>query len=183
VLASIFVYLNNAIKSIEFNYTGSVQRFVVPQNITLLYIDVIGASGGNEIVSDAIYKGGVGGRVKANIKVTPGKTLYLIVGGHGADRISQSINQVLSGGYNGGGSSSGLSNGAGGGGASDIRLNDQSGATGDYMSRIVVAGGGGGGSYSCLATGGNGGYIGATSSLAVSCSDMDGSVPSLPGGG
>ena len=172
-----------SVLTLKANYTGSLQSFQVPCNISSISVDVIGASGGNEVVSDSIYSGGKGGRVQTNLKVTPGQTIYLMVGGRGTDRVSQSENQVMTGGFNGGGSSSGLSNGAGGGGGSDIRLLESSGTTRDYLSRVVVAGGGGGGSYSCLAMGGNGGYIGSTSSLGVSCADGDGSVPSLPTGG
>ncbi|MBV8197350.1 MAG: hypothetical protein JO263_04395, partial [Candidatus Eremiobacteraeota bacterium] len=89
-----------------FSYTGKPQLFKVPQSVTTLVIDALGASGA---------AGGLGARVRATIPVTPGETLTLYVGGAG---------NAGTGGYNGGangGPSIASSSGYGGGGASDVR--------------------------------------------------------------
>lgn len=120
-------------QSQTFNYTGSVQTFVVPACVTSIHADVRGAQGGAG--SSGSGTGGLGGRAQANINVTPGETLYVYVGGQGG---------APTGGWNGGGQ--GVGTGSGGGGASDIRRGGQS-----LNDRIIVAGGGGGGAQ------GNGG--------------------------
>ena len=129
----------------SFGYTGSFQRFEVPENITNLIIDCYGAQGGTWKNLANNYAG-FGGYISTQLTVTPGQILYVYVGGKGSFESS--------GGFNGGGHAR-LGGGidscdTSGGGASDVRtfLNDIS-------SRLVVAGGGGGaGPYS---TGGAGG--------------------------
>ena len=120
-----------------FNYTGSVQYYTVPTQITMLTIDVFGAGG---VTSNGA--GGSGGRIKANISVTAGERLCVYVGGQNG----------WNGGGSGGAGSGGGSNGGWGGDASDVRksgcgLND----------RIIIAAGGGGGGGSGYYGGGGGG--------------------------
>jgi hypothetical protein len=118
--------------SIQFDYTGAPQSFVVPDCVTAIRVDAFGAAGGTGQI-----QGGLGGRARATVPVTPGTTLLVYVGGSGF-----STDNSPTGGWNGGG---GVMNAAGpgpggtGGGASDVR------ATADLGSRLVVAGGGGGG--------------------------------------
>lgn len=130
-----------------FNYTGSMQTFTVPPCVYVIHADVQGAQGGGNAGPTA---GGMGGRVEADIPVTPGQVLYIFVGDTG--------DVTGTPGYNGGGPGYGGSTsvpGSGGGGASDIRtggttLND----------RIIVGGGGGGGvDNGGPATGGAGGGL------------------------
>jgi hypothetical protein len=125
-----------------FTFTGGVQTFVVPPGVTLLHVDAFGAQGGQ---GDA--PGGKGGRVETTIAVTPGETLYIVVGGAGSN--SGGGGAPGPGGFNGGGdggqgisffSPTGSFYGGGGGGASDIRRGGTA-----LANRIVVAGGGGGG--------------------------------------
>jgi hypothetical protein len=126
--------------SSTFSFTGGEQTYTVPAGVDLLHVLAVGGAGatGGE-------PGGPGASVSAELPVTPGEVLDVVVGGNGA-----------SGGFNGGGA-----HGAGegpdgsggtGGGASDVRTEPIS-EPGSLSSRLVVAGGGGGG-------GGNGGGVG-----------------------
>ncbi len=163
-----FVF-SNAQTVTTFNYTGSMQTFVVPAGVTELDVEVMGAEGGDAVgnvsgwsTAGAVnHDGGDGGRVTATISVTPGETLNIYVGGEG---------QLTVGGFNGGGDPASCSGteviAAGGGGASDIR---QGGNTlGD---RIVVSGGGGGNGgtfntyYGDPNTGAGGGLTGQDATL------------------
>ncbi|MGQ0743348.1 MAG: glycine-rich protein [Acidimicrobiales bacterium] len=139
-----------AAESIVFSYTGGIQQWIAPDDVSRLEIDARGAQGGGPA-------GGKGGRVVVHLPVVPGKTLRVFVGGQPIDQYA--------GGYNGGGSGGGWINGqsspGGGGGASDIR---RGGA--ELVHRILVAGAGGGqgsdGSSSSGGAGGaGGGHIGS----------------------
>jgi PKD repeat protein len=137
---------NFNVDSTEFSFTGAPQMWVVPSGVTSISVDMYGAQGG----ANSHSEGGQGGRVQANLTVTPGETLFVYVGGTTFDN---------NGGWNGGalsGTSFAIDFARGGGGASDIRtgtaLND----------RIIVAGGGGGAGRACLANqerGGPGGGL------------------------
>lgn len=74
------------------SYTGSSATYVVPSDVNSLLIDAFGANGGGY---GANY--GLGGRVQSLISVTPGQTLYLLVGGAGSD----SASAITTGGWNG----------------------------------------------------------------------------------
>ncbi|MDI9337785.1 MAG: glycine-rich protein [Alphaproteobacteria bacterium] len=150
-----------------YNYrnTNTQQTFTVPANVYLLYVEAVGASGG--CIND-IYElfSPPGGRVRAYIKVTPGETLNLFVGGSGQDNTGYSGRTFVAkiGGYNGGGSTQRGNysylpalRSAAGGGATDIRR----GGVG-LNNRIIVAGGGGGQGASF--TGGGGGGLVANGS-------------------
>jgi hypothetical protein len=132
-----------------FTFTGGSQSWSVPSGIGTVMAEVQGAKGGR---SD----GGLGGRLKGLITVTPGETLNVYVGGQGQDPVtftcSGSVPAVLVGGFNGGGSGGRASDsfgcpsgttyrlGASGGGATDIRRGGTA-----LANRVIVAGGGGGG--------------------------------------
>ena len=167
-----------------YEYSGSIQYFIVPSDVDKIHVTAIGGDGGEDLNDDkGVFYGGKGCEVSAIVKVTPGSVLYIIVGGAGSKRHTSNGNsyssyKIVSGGFNGGGSSSPLDSGAGGGGSTDMRRNSS------YLgSRIIVAGGGGGGSASCSSTGGNSGYIGSSSRNADYCNNGNGSVPHLPLGG
>lgn len=118
--------------SVTFSSSGGEQVFTVPARVTSINVAATGGRGGTSFSGP----GGFGAVVSADIRVTPGQTLYVEVGGNGADQSS-------SGGFNGGGSG-GPSPGSGGGGASDVRTAPA--ATPDsLLTRLIVAGGGGGG--------------------------------------
>jgi glycine rich protein len=104
--------------SASFSYTGAAQTWQVPSGVTEVQVDVRGAQGGN-----ANY-GGLGGRVRAVIDVTPSETLQINVGGQPSGTAA---------GFGGGGATSGA--GYGGGGASDIRRGSYA-----LADRLVVGG-------------------------------------------
>jgi hypothetical protein len=111
-----------------FNFTGAQQTWVVPNGVTSINVDAYGAQGGsNSPQTNVNY----GGRVQADIPVTPGSTIFIYVGEQP---------NGLTGGWNGGGN--GETGGQGGGGASDIRIG---GTT--LNDRVIVAGGAGGGGF------------------------------------
>ena len=148
--------LNNVVGSRTIYFTGDSQSFTVPDGVTLLEVEVAGASGGHSYGNGYAYGvPGLGGKVSATLTVEPGQQLIVYVGGAGQDG---AIEKAGKGGYNGGGDG-GIKDkeysGGGGGGESDIRF-----ANGTLDDRLVVAGGGGAsGKYG--AGGNGGGPIGA----------------------
>ena len=127
----------------SFSYTGGVQSFTVPVDVSSLTVTLNGASGGD--CGNAI--GGAGGSITSTITVTPGETLNIYVGGQG---------NTTAGGFNGGGNPfllSATGGDCGGGGATDIRR-----APYTLADRLVVAGAGGGAYGPWSAVGGTGGY-------------------------
>lgn len=143
---------------IRFDYTGSVQEFIVPKGVKKIKVDCVGARGGS--ATSASVPGGKGGRVTCVLSVKPGDTLYLYVGRAGQNqRRYGNISDIA---FNGGGQVTGKNwgaqnaSGGGGGGASDVRLvkasegswydtnHDSWESDVSLLSRVVVAGGGGG---------------------------------------
>ncbi len=133
------------IGSATFDYTGSLQTWVVPAGVTSVTIVAYGAQGGTHT---SYGQGGLGGRMEATLAVSAGQTIYIYVG-----------NQPTSttGGYNGGGNASNATYARGGGGASDVRI----GGTALANRRVVAAGGGGGG-MNCSSYQNHGGAGGTT---------------------
>lgn len=146
--------LINVGDSQTFSYTGSVETFTA--DVDGLYeLEVYGASGGNNIA--------LGGYSVGYVELKAGDTLYVCVGGKGADGNTTSTSGT-SGGYNGGGAGGGAYgtdyNGGGGGGATHIAtmtgtLASIGSANLDKI--LIVAGGGGGyGRQSVTHSGGGG---------------------------
>ena len=142
---------SNYSTNISFEYTGSLQTWVVPTGVTQLYVDVRAAQGGGT-------NGGLGGKVQATIPVTEGATLYLVVGGKPSSDVP-----VYGGGGAGGTPGVSSGNGSAGGGFSGIF----SSSVLSQGNSIVVAGAGGGqtlyqaggiGGQPNGATGGQGNY-------------------------
>ena len=133
-----------------YNFTGSVQSFVVPAGVSSLSVELYGAQGADSQScvdgETSQADGGLGGLTEGEISVVAGQTLYLYVGGKGGTSGT--------GGWNGGGA--GGQYGGGGGGATDIRT-----TIGNFASRLIVAGGGGAGNTGCpdAGAGGNGGGL------------------------
>ncbi len=152
-LPTIVTPTSSPTSSRTYSYTGSDQSYVVPSNIQYLLVEAYGAEGG----SNGCYDGGKGGYIKTIITVTPGDTLYVLVGGTSSSNYG--------GGYpNGGGYGWACSNFNGcnggteicqqpGGGSSEIRTNAD-----DTSTRLVVAGAGGGAGF--YGKGGEGGGSG-----------------------
>ena len=143
--------------STTFSFTGAQQTYVVPANVSEVFIEAWGAQGMGNSHSTTV-DGGLGGYAYGTLAVSPGDTLYVFVGDGGY--------ASTTGGWNGGGNAGtvgcGTAFGGGGGGASDVRVGDTT-----FASRIIIAGGGGGAGGNRVATcgrgtggGGGGGYYG-----------------------
>ncbi|MEY3399355.1 MAG: hypothetical protein RL220_1949 [Bacteroidota bacterium] len=131
-----------------FNYTGSEQVFVVPDEAVEIEVEAYGAQGGGAL--------GYGGMARGFIYNPPFDTLFVYVGGMGG---------LGTGGFNGGGDGGSGTNSHGGGGASDVRL-----ISGDLYSRLLVAGGGGGAYYDTYQDffgGVGGGFVGGEGAAIV----------------
>lgn len=117
-----FVFSNTLLAS--YSYTGSVFSFTAPANGNIL-VDAYGAQGGSGS-SDTVNQtaGANGGRIRAYISVTPGQTIYGLVGGVG--------NQTNS-----------TRGGGGGGGFTALWTGSSDPGSGTWL---IGAGGGGGGS-------------------------------------
>ena len=72
-------HLYKTVGTRTFGFTGSLQTWVVPDGVTSISANVIGALGG----TIQAYRGGYGANLTATIPVTPGQTLYLVVGESG----------------------------------------------------------------------------------------------------
>ena len=150
----------------NFDYTGSVQSIDLPRGYYKL--QCWGAQGGNVTGSYSVA-GSKGGYSEGILKLDSPTTLYVFVGGKGANytsSASQTSTTLISGGWNGGGcgahtclysgsSEDGKSFPRPGGGATDIALvtsdmsyssNRTNRSSESLLSRIIVAGGGAGAS-------------------------------------
>lgn len=148
--------------AITFEFTGDVQTYTAPYDGHYT-LEVFGAQGG-DITTVSPMAGGFGGYASGSIVLSVGETVYVYVGGKGANRIggnSLANCSIAEGGWNGGGASRNSGNGAPGGGASDIRIGGQS-----LSDRIIVAGGGGGGAWNFAKGGAGGGLQGENGTKA-----------------
>ena len=118
-----------------FTYTGSDQRYTVPDGTAQLHVRMWGAGGGGAGRSPG-GSGGSGGYTESTITLPSGTTTLTVMVGRGGTK-----GENLFDSYGGGGGSGedGTSSGGQGGGRSCIRLNDED---------ILTAGGGGGGERS-----------------------------------
>ena len=137
------LYAKWVITITNFYYTGASQTYTVPVD-GRYKLEVWGAQGGLSRYNSYIWQGGKGGYSYGTININQGLTLYVYVGGQGAQVESSTTAAV--GGFNGGGEggkcTSYLYIGGSGGGASDIRINSDS-----LYARVIVAAGGGGAGY------------------------------------
>lgn len=121
-----------------FTLSFSSESFTVPAGVTRLSIDIVAGSDD--------WNSALGGRVIADISVTPGEILQILVGGAGNATTGR-------GGFPDGGDGGGqvsISNASGGGGSTSIRDNSAN------SNVIAIAGGGGGGTN--FTQGGAGGF-------------------------
>lgn len=139
--------------------TPGLHTFVVPEGVTSLDLEAVGAAGGATCVS-----GGSGSVVTGRIAVNPGDKITVRIGGLGGTATKvRGQKAVAPGGANRGGSAS-LNRDyspntpgaqvAGGGGSTEVFLNRF--PTSEDVSRVIVAGGGGG-AGACLDTAGGAG--------------------------
>ncbi|MGI3783950.1 MAG: hypothetical protein ACRYG2_24570, partial [Janthinobacterium lividum] len=141
--------------TLSFPFTGTVQTWTVPNNVTSLSAAVSGAAGGSSIdPSDA----GLGGRSTGTFAVSAGEKLSLVVGGAGA--AATSVPSGATGGFGGGGD------------GGDNRSEDAGGSSGGGGSflfegdTLLLAAGGGGGASGDSA-GGAGGAAGTAASAGT----------------
>ena len=187
----------------NFSYTGAAEAFIVPPGVTSIHVDLWGAAGGgasNHFLS--VPGRGGGGWALADLQVTPGEQLTLLVGGAGKTGWILASGEAGTppdfggggGGFNGGGNGnmghSGsfqfLYAGGGGGGATTLlrgstRLMVAGGGGRDSIRGGDFAGGGGGG-LSGLAGQGTGGGAGGTQTTGGS-QGLGGNAVGRAGGG
>ena len=145
-----------ALATYRFDYTGTVQKWVVPETGEY-YFHLFGGTGGYLTQEEADILGlerlyvtyGRGGETDATVNLTKGDVLYLAVGGGGKasvedpSTVTDQSSLKVEGGWNGGGSASG--NGAGsGGGATHVAYKDGLLSSLSDSDLLLVAGGGGG---------------------------------------
>lgn len=126
--------------SVVYTYTGGVQKFTVPDDVTMITIEALGGGGGK--AGSFSGDGGRGGGVTASFTVVPGTTYDVIVGGRGHNETVSPSPSYPNGGRGGG---TGSDSGAGGGGSSDVRVEG-----GSLSDTLICAGGGGGSAESSL---------------------------------
>lgn len=150
----------------EFDYTGGEQQFIadVPGYYKL---EVWGAQGGNA----GDFQGGYGGYSIGKIRLQNDELLYVNVGGRGGST-SAGVALLVSGGYNGGGSTGGQNCcgrifGSGGGATHIAQISGELPGLEQSKNFIFLIAGGGGGSYygtndgtEGLLGGSGGGHIG-----------------------
>jgi hypothetical protein len=169
--------------SFSFLATGThEQSYLVPAGVHQIRVAAVGAAGGTK----GICGGGAPGRgasLAADLPVSPGTTLFVEVGGAGANGCGGV--SVAAGGFNGGGNSgtsAGNEPGGGGGGASDVRTASIAGNTQQSLaSRLIVAGAGGGAAPNFGAA--NGGDAGSAGTGANGAAGGGPGVTTTFGGG
>lgn len=67
-----------AMGEVQFNYTGGIQQWTVPEGVTEVTFEAFGAQGGGG--GNISLTGGLGARMKGTFSVTPGETFDLLVG-------------------------------------------------------------------------------------------------------
>lgn len=134
------------VDSINFKYTGAIQKFIVPNKVRTIKVQAIGATGGT---GGGGQTGGAGANIITTLNVTAGQTLYIVVGGYPGQSATPKYGFAGNGGI--ANSSSGF--GAAGGGLSGVFTSSAPTNT----NALVIAGGGGGGSGTVGSTGYTGG--------------------------
>lgn len=143
----------------NFTYKGVIQTFIVPNRVTSIQVNAIGAKGGTGARGQI---GGAGANVTTTLNVTPGQVLYIVVGGFPG----QSATAKYGFGGNGG---SGTNYGGAGGGLSGVFTS----ITPANANALVVAGGGGGGAG--ITTGSD--YTGGNAGNNATGTSSDGNQP------
>jgi hypothetical protein len=179
--------------SMLFGYTGNVQSATLEPGIYKL--EAFGAAGGNGRLTNTTTmvpeSGGRGGYTSGMVTLSDKTTLYLCVGGKGANQSSLNYQAYGVGGYNGGGNggadmvdASSPESGAGGGGGTSIAT-----ASGTLASlsadkaTVLLAAGGGGGAMSYLTSGSTEGYGGSGGGTSGTSLNSGASVPGTQTGG
>ena len=128
-------YIVPSINIVQFNYTDAIQTWKVPVGVTEIFVEVVGAQGGDFNSTDR--QGGAGGKVQCRLVVVPNTTLYITVGGKPLNTAIQTPRYGFGG---AGGYTQHGRFGAAGGGLSAISTAQPI----DHINVWVVAAGGGG---------------------------------------
>lgn len=164
-----------------FDYTGGEQTFTVPAGVTSVELAAIGGHGGSAAASGGAAapaaSGGAAAQVTGTLNVTPGETLYVEVGGNGANGNPNGGGSSAAGGFNGG-----APGGAGGGGSSDVRTSPRAQGL-SPEDRLIVAAGGGGSGQSGACQGGAGGAAEQPGENGDSCGNAGGGAGTQSSGG
>jgi Glycine rich protein len=145
--------------TLSFTYTGAVQTWVAPLDVTTATVTLTGAGGGGGYWTGTNASGGAGGTLSGTLAITAGATYYIYCGGGGGGATSGSAG---AGGFGGGGNgavnlTSPLSYGAGGGGYTAL-------AAGTLTGWVAIVGSGGGSAGANMTPGApGGGTTGGTS--------------------
>jgi len=118
----------------ELGYTGGIQKFIVPNRVTSIQVNAIGAKGGTGGTGQV---GGAGANITTTLNVTPGQVLYIVVGGFPGQSNSAKYGFAGAGGI----ANNTAQNGGAGGGLSGVFTSDNP----SNSNALVIAGGGGGG--------------------------------------
>lgn len=162
-IKNIAVKKPSVLNAYTFNYTGAIQKFIVPNRVTSIQVNAIGAKGGTGARGQV---GGAGANITTTLNVTPGQVLYIVVGGFPG----QSATAKYGFGGNGG---SGTNYGGAGGGLSGVFTS----LTPANANALVVAGGGGGGAG--IITGSD--YTGGNAGNNATGNSSNGNQPVNPG--
>jgi|Laugresbdmm110sn_1035088.scaffolds.fasta_scaffold12240_2 hypothetical protein len=144
-----------------FTYTGAIQQFIVPNRVTTIQVNAIGAKGGTGARGQV---GGVGANITTTLNVTPGQILYIVVGGHPGQSATAKYGFGGSGG-------AGTYYGGAGGGLSGVFTN----VSPAIANALVIAGGGGGGSG--ISTGSD--YTGGNAGNNITGTSGNGNEPTV----
>lgn len=145
----------------SFKYTGAIQQFLVPNRVTSIQVNAIGAKGGTGARGQI---GGAGANITTTLNVTPGQILYIVVGGFPG----QSVTSKYGFGGTGG---TGTNYGGAGGGLSGVFT----ASSPTIANALVIAGGGGGGAG--ISTGSD--YTGGNAGNTASGSSSPGNEPTV----
>ena len=168
VLNAQSVFHNLAVKkpqlprTYSFQYTGAIQQFIVPNRVTSIQVNAIGAKGGTSARGQA---GGAGANITTTLNVTPGQVLYIVVGGFPGQSTTSKY------GFGGNGGSGGNYGGAGGGLSGIFTSPSPANAN-----ALVIAGGGGGGAG--ISTGSD--YTGGNAGNTIIGTSSNGNQPANP---
>lgn len=146
----------------SFQYTGAIQQFIVPNRVTSIQVNAIGAKGGTGARGQA---GGAGANITTTLNVTPGQVLYIVVGGFPGQ------SSIPKYGFGGNGGSGGNYGGAGGGLSGIFTSLNPANAN-----ALVIAGGGGGGAG--ISTGSD--YTGGNAGNTIIGTSSNGNQPANP---
>jgi uncharacterized repeat protein (TIGR01451 family) len=162
-----------------FGYTGDMQRFDVPSDVTSITVTAWGGDGGSPAPnSHGVARGGHGAVVTGTMAVPHG-FLTITVGGDGTG-FSPAAGGLVPGGFGEGpgGGSDDTTSGAGGGGGTSL----SAGVGGRDQIVLLAGGGGGGGDSAACGIGGAGGDAGHNGEPAPACGNDAGPFGGVAGG-